>query len=354
MASRSELYLFQGKKFKSHCQKEKIIPFKVFHETFSRNYEGKITLRLGGMDIGTNTVRVLIADIGEEGFREVKHERRITRLGEKVFETGNMVSGGMDRTLKAMKEFCDIAKKFSVHKIFAVGTNAFRIAKNKVFFIKKVFQETGLNIEVISGEEEAKRTLLGIIYGMAKKENEFLVSDIGGGSTEFIFYRENCLDQVLSVPLGVVSLTEKFLKTDPINPDDILSLQEEISEKLSIPILLDKKHQSLPLIGTAGTVTTLGAMAQGLKQFDRKKAHNYLLSRVAIENILQSLLNLSLSERLQLPGLEIGREDVIVSGILILLRVMKIFKAREVRVSDCGLLEGIVIHHATGIGLIKS
>jgi len=310
-------------------------------------------LRLGGVDIGTNTLRLLIADVGKEGVREVKIERRITRLGEGVCETGNLVPGGMDRTLHALKEFCDIAKSFSVHEISCVGTSAFRTAKNRDLFIKKVFQETGLHIEVISGEEEAKRTLNGILYGFKKKERNFLVLDIGGGSTEFIFYRENCLDHVRSIPLGVVSLTEKFLKSDPINPGDILPLQEEIAKKLSIPILSDEKYRSFPLIGTAGTVTTLGTMAQGLKQFDRKKVHDYLLGGVSIESVLQSLLSLPLSERLKVPGLEAGREDVIIAGIFILLQVMKIFKTWEVRVSDYGLLEGIVIHHAKGIGLIK-
>jgi len=297
----------------------------------------------------------MIGSVEAQGIEAIRFERRITRLGERVDQTGKLSEPAMIRTIQALRDFCGVLRDFSVKEVAVVGTSAMRSAKNRDVFLKQVFQETGLRIEVITGEEEARRTFQGIFFGLGKEKEDSVFLDIGGGgSTEFIFVKKERLDRLFSVPLGVVSLTEKFLQSDPSRPEEIKALEEKVLRTLHQTPLLESRIHPLSLIGTAGTVTTLAAMAQGLNRYDRGKVHNYILARESIDGILQSLLALPLSQRQKLPGIEAGREDVIIAGIFILLGVMNLLESSRVRVSDYGLVEGIVIHHAKGIGLLKA
>jgi exopolyphosphatase/guanosine-5'-triphosphate,3'-diphosphate pyrophosphatase len=307
---------------------------------------------LAGIDIGTNTLRLLIAGLEGHGLREVRIERRITRLGEGIGRGGNLLPNAMERTIKALREFCDITHLYSVQEVTAVGTSAVRSARNRSHFLQRVQDETGLMVEVISGEEEAQRTFMGTASGLKKEEGNFLILDIGGGSTEFILGVGGRLDHVHSAPLGGVSLTEAFLLSDPTRSEEVERLSEAVRVGLQRVPLFQDQEKPIRLIGTAGTVTTLAAMVLGLDRFDRSKVHNSLLTRPSIEKILSLLLDRTLAERRKLPGLEAGREDVIVAGVVILLRVMELLRVTEVEVSDYGLLEGIVIHHARRLGLI--
>jgi exopolyphosphatase/guanosine-5'-triphosphate,3'-diphosphate pyrophosphatase len=193
---------------------------------------------------------------------------------------------------------------------------------------------------------------MGTASGLKKEEGNFLILDIGGGSTEFILGVGGRLDHVHSAPLGGVSFTEAFLLSDPTRSEEVERLSEAVRVGLQRVPLFQDQEKPIRLIGTAGTVTTLAAMVLGLDRFDRSKVHNSLLTRPSIEKILSLLLDRTLAERRKLPGLEAGREDVIVAGVVILLRVMELLRVTEVEVSDYGLLEGIVIHHARRLGLI--
>ena len=307
---------------------------------------------IAGIDIGTNTLRLLIADIEGHGLNEVRIERRITRLGEGISRSDNLLPHAIERTIKTLKEFYDIIRLYPVQEVTAVGTSAVRSARNRNRFLRRVQDETGLTIEVISGEEEAQRTFLGIASGLKKGAGDFLILDIGGGSTEFIWGVEDRLSDVHSAPLGVVPLTEAFLLSDPTRPEEVERLSEAVRVSLRKIPFFQGREKSVRLVGTAGTVTTLAAMVQGLNHFDRSKVHNYRLTGLSIDRILSLVLGKTLAERRKLPGLEAGREDVIVAGAVILLRVMELLKVTAVEVSDCGLLEGIVIHHGRRVGLI--
>ena len=308
---------------------------------------------IGGIDIGSNTLRLMIGSVEAQGIEAIRFERRITRLGEGVDQTGELSDVAMIRTLQALREFCGVIRDFSVKEVATVGTSVIRSSGNQENFLKKVFQETGLNIEVISGEEEAKRTFNGIIMGSNGTDGEFCILDIGGGSTEIILGSKKEIKGLYSLPLGVVSLTERFLISDPSQPQEVQILREKIFEVLIENPLFRQKNPQINLIGTAGTLTTLGAMIQGLTQYDRNKIHNQLISKTSIENVLTDLLTKTLADRCNMLGLEPGREDVIVSGILILLSVMGLLGVSKTKISDFGLLEGIIIHRAVQMGLLK-
>ena len=269
---------------------------------------------IGGIDIGSNTLRLMIGSVEAQGIEAIRFERRITRLGEGVDQTGELSDVAMIRTLQALREFCGVIRDFSVKEVATVGTSVIRSSGNQENFLKKVFQETGLNIEVISGEEEAKRTFNGIIMGSNGTDGEFCILDIGGGSTEIILGSKKEIKGLYSLPLGVVSLTERFLISDPSQPQEVQILREKIFEVLIENPLFRQKNPQINLIGTAGTLTTLGAMIQGLTQYDRNKIHNQLISKTSIENVLTDLLTKTLADRCNMLGLEPGREDVIVSG----------------------------------------
>ncbi|HEX9756626.1 MAG TPA: Ppx/GppA phosphatase family protein [Nitrospiria bacterium] len=309
---------------------------------------------IGGIDIGSNTLRLMVGRVEAQKVEAIRFERKITRLGEGVAQTGRLSEDGMNRSIQALKEFCGVLRDFSVKEVAVVGTSALRSSNNQEFFLKKVDQETGLKIEVISGEEEAKRTFDGIVFGSEGIEGEFCVLDIGGGSTEIIIGRKKEIENLKSLYLGVVSLTERYLKSDPIQQKEVQELREEIIELLKeIPFLYQRESQ-FDLIGTAGTLTTLGAICQGLGQFDRRKIHNQLISKVFVENVLTDLVSKTLTQRRNIPGLEPGREDVIVPGVLILLCVMDLLGVSKVKISDYGLLEGIILHRAEQLGLVES
>jgi len=210
---------------------------------------------------------------------------------------------------------------------------------------------------VITGREEARLTLLGVFTGIKKRPPYSLIMDIGGGSTEFIFAEGIKSKVVVSMNLGVVPLTETFIKDDPVKEGDLRRLRRAIREwmeeangriKRLLPLKRWKGSASLLpegtiFIGTAGTITTLAAIDQGIQQYSFFRINNYILKRGAVEKIYSRLKAMTLEERRGIPVLEPGREDLILPGSLILLEAMKNFGFREILVSDYGLREGIII-----------
>ncbi len=302
---------------------------------------------LAGIDIGTLTCRLLVAEINPpDEFREVFADRRILRLGEGVDEHKCLSSSAMNRVLATLREWKNEMAAFPIRTMAVVATSAVRESNNRHEFLERIRLETGWEVEVLSGKEEARRTLLGIRFGLPERPDEFFGLDIGGGSTECILDRKGQDPLVQSLDLGVVRLIERVFPHDPPTLQDVQDAEACIDEEL---IKLDAEFGSIsstPLVGTAGTITTLAAMAQRLKKYDRHRIHNFELTIVMVKELEHQLRQKTGSERLSMPGLEPGREFVIIAGTVILRRVMESLGFRACLVSDYGLREGVLVDKA--------
>jgi len=309
------------------------------------------TKRLAGVDIGTLTCRLLIADLLPGGrLREVRSDRRILRLGEGVDQAKQLSVTAMDRVLQCLKEWREIINVSHVDAVAVVATSAVRDAENRDEFLDRVKHEAGFEIELISGEEEARRTMLGIRSGLPIGVTDVLALDIGGGSTEFILDRPGQNPVVRSIDIGVVRLCERLLQHDPPTNEEIRQAREWVTKETKAAIAGMGNYQTATFVGTAGTVTSLAAMAQKLPTYEPARIHNFLLQLDTIQELEQTLLSRKKTDRAGLPGLENGREEVIAAGATIIRTLMETLRMSSILVSDLGLREGVLIHLARQMG----
>lgn len=302
------------------------------------------TMRLAGVDIGTLTCRLLIADLQPDGkLTEVRSERRILRLGEGVDQTKQLSVEAMDRVIQCLKEWHGLIDEAQVDRVTAVATSAVRDAENRDEFLNRVKREVGFEVELISGEEEARRTLLGIRSSLPDGVTDVLALDIGGGSTEFILDGPGQKPVVCSIDIGVVRLCERLLRHDPPTDDEVRQAREWVAKETKAAVSGMGNYQAATFVGTAGTITSLAAMAQKLPTYEPARIHNYQLQLSAIQEIEQTLLSRNKAARVGLPGLEIGREEVIAAGAIIIRTIMETLGMSAVLVSDLGLREGVLL-----------
>ncbi len=302
---------------------------------------------LAGIDIGTLTCRLLVGRVSaDEQLEELHGERRILRLGEGVDREGSLQDSAMSRVLDTLREWRRVIQDFKPEAVSVVATSAVRDAANRDAFLDQIRRGTGFEVEVLTGDEEARRTLLGIRSGLPRGVSDVLGLDIGGGSTEFILDRKGSQPVVLSLELGVVRLTERLLRNDPPTREELEAARTFIRTQLEKARTVVGDVHGTSLVGTAGTITTLAAMDLRLEIYDKARIHNYRLTLDAIRTLEDALLSRTSAERRALPGLEPDREDLIVGGTLILLGVMNGLGFRDCLVSDLGLREGLLIHLA--------
>ncbi len=302
------------------------------------------------LDVGSNTVRLLLAErIGIRNFRPLRVARIITRLGGHFSPAGDLDEAAMSRTLRALKDFVDLLNRERTEAVFAIGTGVLREARNGMNFIEQVRLETGLALRLVSGEEEARLMLQGVLWSLPDPSPTCLVADIGGWSTE-VFWTENGLPKkIRSVALGTVALSERFLKCDPPAPEELRALEEHIRKVVKdVREEFEREGLSLAegdrnLIGTAGTITTLSAIDQALPVYDPQKITGHRITGSALKKIYTHLRSLPALERSKIPGLEKGREDLIVPGAAVVLNLMEIFGLPALISVDSGLLEGILL-----------
>lgn len=307
-------------------------------------------MRLAGVDIGTLTCRLLIADLlPGKGLEEVRSERRILRLGEGVDQTKRLSLAAMGRVLQCLREWREIINAAHVDAEAAVATSAVRDAANRDEFLDRVKREAGFKIELISGEEEARRTLLGIRSGLPQGVADVLALDIGGGSTEFILDSPGQKSVVRSIDIGVVRLCERLLQHDPPTNAEVRQAREWVARETKAAVVGMGNYQTATFVGTAGTITSLAAMAQKLPTYEPARIHNYVLRLDTIQEIEQTLLGRKKTDRAGLPGLEKGREEVIAAGAIIIRTIMETLGMTSVLVSDLGLREGVLIDLAMQI-----
>ena len=304
--------------------------------------------RLAGVDIGTLTCRLLIADLSPSGrLIEIRSERRILRLGEGVDQTKQLSVAAMDRVLQCLKEWREMIDASHVDAAAAVATSAVRDAKNRDEFLDRMKREAGFEVELISGEEEARRTMLGIRSGLSPDVTDVLALDIGGGSTEFILDQSGQKLAVRSIDIGVVRLCERLLLHDPPTDGEVRKAREWVARETKAAVVGMGSYQTATFVGTAGTITSLAAMAQKLPAYEQARIHNYRLQLGTIRELEQTVLSRKKTDRAGLPGLEKGREEVIAAGVIIIRTVMETLGVSAVLISDLGLREGVLIDLAT-------
>jgi exopolyphosphatase/guanosine-5'-triphosphate,3'-diphosphate pyrophosphatase len=305
---------------------------------------------LATIDIGTNTFRLLIAEVrfipekNNYMIREIYSERIITRLGEGISENGMITERAITRSIFALEKFRDILSQYHVNDLSVVATGALRDAGNRDSFIKRAKQECGFEILIISGEDEAIKTASGMLIDIQLPETA-LLADIGGGSTELIFTRKRDPLLVHSLNLGVVYLADKYMKNDPPLGKDIELMKDEISHRIGLFNDPFSKlfTESTVFMGTAGTVTALASMALGLIEYDHGKIHGTIISLENIKNIFSKISTITSKERIKHLPFEPTRLDIIVPGTFILFKLMEDFGFQEVTVSNYGLREGMLL-----------
>lgn len=300
--------------------------------------------KFASIDIGSNTVRLLILECDENrNFHIIASRRVITRLGEGMDIHGKLMDSRISATISALSTFRQDCREHGSPPIQAVATSAVREASNKKEFVNLARKKTGIEIKIISWEDEARLTLEGVFWKLPDENRNTLTLDIGGGSTEFILSEGKNIVDFCSSPLGVVRLTEKFIHQHPVNNNEYENLSTYLSNELEA--IKNKLSAFVPqvLIGTAGTVTTLAALIGNIYPYDPEKIHGTLLPRQDIEILLQDLKEKSLNERLELKSLERGREDLIIAGTVIVLKTMKTYQCDTLLVSEYSLREGIIL-----------
>jgi exopolyphosphatase / guanosine-5'-triphosphate,3'-diphosphate pyrophosphatase len=304
--------------------------------------------RVAVIDFGTNTARLLIADrVDKRDFRHVHLRREIVRMGGGFSKSEGLSPEAMERGLSCLARFSEHIREYDVVSVRAVATSAVRDACNGAVFVEDVRRETGIELVVIDGIAEGNLTLAGVMAGLDRSHDEILVVDIGGGSTEYTLARSGRADFVRSLPLGVVRLTEgqgSVAAMESKIQRELEALRRDMAESRC------RIRNGTPLVGTAGTATTLAAISMEMEEYDYRKVNNTVISRDEIAAIFGRLLPLTPQKRLEVPGLERGREDLIISGMLITLRTMELFGMGEMKVSDYGLLEGLLVSLDGGIG----
>jgi exopolyphosphatase / guanosine-5'-triphosphate,3'-diphosphate pyrophosphatase len=294
--------------------------------------------RHAAIDVGTNSTRLLVA---EPDGTTLERLMRITRLGEAVDRTGVLAREAVDRTLEVLREYRRVMDGLGVDRVRMTATSAARDAANRDEFFDAAEDIVGTRPELLSGEEEAALSFQGAVAELDPGDGPFLVVDIGGGSTEFAVGGKEP-DGAVSLDMGCVRLTEKFLHSDPPEPEELSQVVSVVRDELEeVARQIPAVREARQLVGLAGTVTTMAAVEIGV-DYDRDRIHHFVLTRAAAEDVFRTLATESHDERVQNPGLEEARADVIVGGAAILVSVMRTFGFDECLVSEADILDGLV------------
>lgn len=297
-------------------------------------------MRVAAIDCGTNSIRLLIADVQGDNFREITREMEIVRLGQGVDQTGQFHPDAIARTLAAVDKFAlEIARR-GVEKIRFCATSATRDATNRDLFIDGVKARLGVAPEVISGEEEAALSFAGATKDLPDSLAPFLVIDIGGGSTEFVIGNRT-VDKAKSVNIGCVRMSERHFKNDPATAEEIENARKDIQVAIAEASKIVDIKTAKSLIAVAGTATTVAAAALELPEYDRYAIH---LSRISAEKTIQTsemFLKMNRAERAKLGYMHPGRVDVIGAGSLVLSEIIKAVGAKEFIACETDILDGI-------------
>ena len=297
-------------------------------------------MRVAAIDCGTNSIRLLIADVDGTNFREVARDMEIVRLGQGVDKTGQFEPEAVARTLKATEKFADVIRQKGVEKIRFCATSATRDATNRNIFIDGVKEILGIEPEVIPGTEEAALSFMGATKELLPSDGPFLVVDIGGGSTEFVLGTSE-VEFAKSVNIGCVRMSERHLNSQPPTREQIALAKKDIDAAITDAGNTVPFTKASTLVAVAGTATTVAAAALNLPEYDRYSIHLSRIPAQTIHDVATMFQKMSRDEIAALGYMHPGRVDVITSGSLVLSRVMALTGATEMVASESDILDGI-------------
>jgi exopolyphosphatase/guanosine-5'-triphosphate,3'-diphosphate pyrophosphatase len=316
-------------------------------------------MRLAAIDLGSNTIRLLVADADPaSGLMPVHAQQVVARLGEGLSRTGRLQDAAMVRALGVVRDYRDRARALGADRVVVVATAAVRQATNREELVGRLAAEPDVAVRVVGGDEEARLTLLGVMWGAlgssgsaACDGSRIAVLDIGGGSTELVVAEGGAVLGGVSVTLGVVGLAERFFHADPVDWTEYAACADHVARRLDAdawPTV--RRLEPRALAGTAGTITTLAALDLGLETYDGARVQGHRLRGTAVRSLRDRLGALPVAGRARLPCLEPGRADLIIPGIAIVEAVLVGLGLAELRVSDAGLREGILLDLVGWVG----
>ena len=305
-----------------------------------------MTRRVAAIDCGTNSIRLLIADVDvrQERLTDVAREMRIVRLGEGVDRTGRLSEAALDRTIGALREYADLIEALSPAAVRMVATSATRDAANSQEFVDRVKDVLGVAPEVISGDEEASLSFTGATRELASALGcppPYLVTDIGGGSTEFVLGEPRGVSGVRSVDIGCVRMTERHLHSDPPSAAEVAAATADIDSALELVAASVPADEAKTLVGLAGSVATVAGIALGLQSYDAARIHHSRIAAAQVHEVTGLLLRQTRAQRATIGVMHPGRVDVIGAGALVLDRIITRFGFAEVLVSEHDILDGM-------------
>ncbi|WP_306206043.1 Ppx/GppA phosphatase family protein [Actinoplanes sp. RD1] len=292
-------------------------------------------MRVAAIDCGTNSIRLLIKD----GGTDVSRRMEVVRLGEGVDRTGMLAPAAIERTRRALEGYAAEIRDSGAERVRMCATSASRDASNAADFRAMVREVLGIDPEVISGDEEARLSFAGAVRGL-DAEPPYLVVDIGGGSTEFVV-GSGAVEHAISMDIGCVRMTERHLHSDPPTAAEIAAAEQDITKAVDTALRKVSGHGTATLVGLAGSVTTVTALALRLPEYDSARIHHARVSADDVAKVTSDLLGATVADRLELPVMHPGRADVIGAGALILRVIMERARKTSVVASEHDILDGI-------------
>lgn len=298
--------------------------------------------RVAIIDLGSNSARLIVMHIYNNGsYNLVYNQKESIRLSEGMSETNTLQQTAINRAITTLKVFTHMCELFQVDKIIAVATAAVRNASNGLEFLRMVHRHTSIPLQVISGNEEARLGYLGVINTL--DVNDALIFDLGGGSTELTLVKNRQIVQSASIPLGAVTLTERFGTQNRISEDQLHELSKYIMSHLGeYPWL---QNINVPLVGIGGTMRNLAKVDQKMRNYPFAKVHNYKVGPLSFGEIWRSLIEKNADQRKRIPGLSTERADIIVAGGAIIKCLLALTNGTQLVASGCGLREGLFLEH---------
>ena len=299
--------------------------------------------KIAAIDIGTNSMRLLLCEYHRGCFGHKEKHLIVTRMGQGLSSSGVLSQEAIQRNLDALKVFKAKADAYGVQEVIAIATSAVRDAVNREEFLSAAIQQTGIEIRVISGEDEADLGITGVVSGFDAAAGEILVIDIGGGSTELVLGSADGISYSKSINAGTVRMTEMFITENPIKENELRQLCNKLENLFNEPInqLKDKNIQKSVAIG--GTATTIAAISHNMCIYDPQKVHNTVVAFDYLQSLHEKLKNMSVEQRYDVKGLQKERADVIPAGMAIMLHIMKNLGLESFTASENDNLEGAVI-----------
>jgi exopolyphosphatase/guanosine-5'-triphosphate,3'-diphosphate pyrophosphatase len=306
-------------------------------------------MRVAVVDLGTNTTRVLVADVENGKVEELERRTTVTRLGEGVDASGRLSEIAIERVAKVLEDYRRVIDELEPERLVGLATSAVRDADNGDEFRQLLHDRFGIDVKIIPGEEEARLTFIGATAAREPGEGPLMVIDIGGGSTEFVVGRaREAPDFSVSTNAGSVRQTERHLHSDPPAPQELNDLRAEVRQIIAGAVPEDVRTTVEAGIAVAGTATSLAAIDQELDRYDPKRVHGYRLTLEACERMLGELAALPLEERRGVKGLHKDRAPTIVAGAAILVEAIRVFGLDSIEVSEADILHGAALDAAAG------